>query len=447
MHLFDGYSLLLKVQLDGAANSATLSHRFLRSQAYQHFEETGRMRWREFGTPVPHRSLGERVAEVAGTILGTMGLSQGVTDNASVNVIPQPCGRVLAVTETVQGTYLVDVATLATLERVEFDDEIKGDLTTAHPSLLPSGELLNFISTVGSGFHIFTCPADQPTKRRRLASIPHRRPLSPSWIHDFPTSSNYTVIPEIPVYFNLPALMGFGSTEHLFLDWAPEEGALLHVVDVHTGQVRQFSTPTFFVFHWVNAFESDDGRYLHLDACVYEDLAVVNDLLLARLRAPEGAAAPQISPAHLRRLTIDLQAPEGAPPPCWVPLQRDESAYGHFVEFPAVRPADRGVKYRHAWAACAVRPTNAANAIARFDIQEGTCQVWHEPGGLVGEPVFVAAPRGAESSAEGVVVAVVNQADGRSALLLLDGSTHAEVARAVLPHGVASGFHGAWLPA
>ena len=63
----------------------------------------------------------------------------------------QPGGRVLAVTETVQGTYLVDVATLDTLDRVEFDDEIKGDLTTAHPSLLPSGELLNFISTVRDG--------------------------------------------------------------------------------------------------------------------------------------------------------------------------------------------------------------------------------------------------------------------------------------------------------
>jgi carotenoid cleavage dioxygenase-like enzyme len=61
--------------------------------------------------------------------------------------------------------------------------------------------------------------------------------------------------------------------------------------------------------------------------------------------------------------------------------------------------------------------------------------------------VFVAAPPGAGSSAEGVVVAVVNQADGRSALLLLDGGTHAEVARAVLPHGVTNGFHGAWLPA
>lgn len=27
VHLFDGYSLLLKVQLDGAANAATVSHR------------------------------------------------------------------------------------------------------------------------------------------------------------------------------------------------------------------------------------------------------------------------------------------------------------------------------------------------------------------------------------------------------------------------------------
>lgn len=35
-----------------------------------------------------YESLGERLSDIANTVLGTMGLSQGVTDNASVNVIP-----------------------------------------------------------------------------------------------------------------------------------------------------------------------------------------------------------------------------------------------------------------------------------------------------------------------------------------------------------------------
>lgn len=99
------------------------------------------------------------------------------------------------------------------------------------------------------------------------------------------------------------------ETEHIFMDWRPQDGARLHVVDLETGAVRVFETDPFFVFHWsvavasrgesclvccffsaqsctesreraplptarasrlaprrANAFESADGRSLHLDA-------------------------------------------------------------------------------------------------------------------------------------------------------------------------------------
>ena len=47
------------------------------------------MRWREFATPVQTDSWVEAAGGVLSTLLGTMGLTQGVTDNASVNVVPQ----------------------------------------------------------------------------------------------------------------------------------------------------------------------------------------------------------------------------------------------------------------------------------------------------------------------------------------------------------------------
>jgi carlactone synthase/all-trans-10'-apo-beta-carotenal 13,14-cleaving dioxygenase len=60
------------------------------SEAWKHYAATGKMRWREFATAPKYDSLGERLSDIANTLLGTMGLSQGVTDNASVNVIPLP---------------------------------------------------------------------------------------------------------------------------------------------------------------------------------------------------------------------------------------------------------------------------------------------------------------------------------------------------------------------
>ena len=80
--------MLLKLDLDGGANTATASRRFVESEAWKHYRDTGKMRWREFATAPKYGSLWEQAADVASTLLGTLGLSEAVTDNASVNVVP-----------------------------------------------------------------------------------------------------------------------------------------------------------------------------------------------------------------------------------------------------------------------------------------------------------------------------------------------------------------------
>ncbi|GAB4823966.1 hypothetical protein N2152v2_011012 [Parachlorella kessleri] len=453
-HLFDGFSLLGKFELDGATNSVTASHRFLQSVAYQHFRRTGRLKWREVGTPRPHDNLWDAVLDVAQTLLGVLGWGDGVTDNASVSLVPQPNGRCLALTETLPGTFLVDVASLATLERVRYKDGIRGDITTAHPTLLPNGDLINFLSTVrlnhwvGGGFTLYRQAAADPYTRQRLAQIPPRHAFAPAWVHDFPSSLNYTVIPEMPLYFNLWTLLTGAKNEHMFMDWKPEEGSLIHIVSHKTGQVKCFRAPPFFVFHWANAWESEDGRYLFLDGAVYDDARVVGDLYLAPVRA--GYSQGQgISQSHYRRLKIDLLAPNGSEVGSdWELLVADESSYGHFCEFPAVSPTCRGRPYRFAYATCATRPTNAGNSLVKFDNQLRTCKVWHEPGSLVGEPIFVPTPGPAGQAEDaGAVLATLTQADGMTALLVLDGVTFEETARAVLPYSLPSGFHGCFVPA
>jgi carotenoid cleavage dioxygenase-like enzyme len=46
------------------------------------------------------------------------------------------------------------------------------------------------------------------------------------------------------------------------MDWAPQDGTTLHVVDLRDGSRRSFRAPPCFVFHWANAFESPDGRWV-----------------------------------------------------------------------------------------------------------------------------------------------------------------------------------------
>jgi hypothetical protein len=40
-------------------------------------------------------------------------------------------------------------------------------------------------------------------------------------------------------------------------------------------QTKTYHAPPFLVTHWVNAFESSDGRYLHLDACCTDTPALL----------------------------------------------------------------------------------------------------------------------------------------------------------------------------
>ena len=355
--------------------------------------------------------------------------------------------RVWALTETVAGTYEIDIDTLQTLGRVRYNDSLRGDLTTAHPTVLHNGDVINLLSAPGSGFTVFRQSSGSPT-REVIANVPHRRPISPAWVHDFPGSNTHIVIPETPLYFNLGSLISGAETDHIFLDWRPKEGTKLHVVRVADGFVRTVTAPTCFVFHWANAFESENGCLLHIDGAVYEDPTIVNHLTLANVRA--GALqGPELPISRLQRLTIDLNdGAEASTSGAWEPLVQDETTYGSFVEFPCVNPNYRGKDYQYAWGTAAVRPTNVNNALAKFNVRSKACeQLWHEGGGVVGEPIFVPRPGGVAED-DGVVISVVTQGDGCAALLILDGQTHKEVARAVLPAPVkiTNGFHGVFIP-
>ena len=40
-------------------------------------------------------------------------------------------------------------------------------------------------------------------ERQEIAKIPLSQFPAPSWIHDFPITKNYVVVPETPIYFNM----------------------------------------------------------------------------------------------------------------------------------------------------------------------------------------------------------------------------------------------------
>lgn len=357
-------------------------------------------------------------------------------------------------TETVSGTYKIDPDTLETVSKVSYDDEIRGALTSAHPHILRNGDLINYVSVPGDGFTVYKLNASSSSsapKRRTIAKIPHKRPISPAWIHDFPGTETHIILPETPLYFNLGSMLTNIDTDYIFLDWKPSEGSNLHIVDINTGDVHVVETDPFFAFHWANAFTSEDGTHMYIDGCVYEDPEIVSHLMLNRVRAAEDdPSAKELPPSSLRRLVLRrdasgyalVRASDGS---SWHRLSDDESTdFGDFAEFPTVAPSAKGREHRYIWGSAAVRPTNVSNALIKFDTVQKKSMWWHEPGSLPGEPCFIPAPNAA-SEDDGVLLTVVTQASGSSALVVLYASSMQEVARFECPFGLTTGFHGIFI--
>ena len=72
-----------------------------------------------------------------------MNSDAGFTDNATVNTVPLPHGELLAVTETVKGSYRINIDNLQMIERAEFRGKMPGDLITAHPAVCSDGTIYN----------------------------------------------------------------------------------------------------------------------------------------------------------------------------------------------------------------------------------------------------------------------------------------------------------------
>ncbi|KAK9831473.1 hypothetical protein WJX81_008489 [Elliptochloris bilobata] len=428
-HLFDGYAMLVSFSMEGGRVHVT--QRYVESEAWKGFRDTGRMEFAEYGTPL---LLARGIPKL---LAGVTGLGQGFTDNASVNVLPGAArGELVAVTESVAGTFRIDERTLRTLGRVKYSDGIKGDLNTAHPTLQRDGSIINLAIGFGTDMTLYR-QAAAGAPREVLARIPLSKWPTPSWIHDFPVTPNYAVIPEQPCFFNIKAAVA-GGAEYVMFDWCPERRTRLHLVPLAGGAVRTFDAPAYFTFHYLNAFESADGRSLCFDFPWFEDPIMLNNLYLDVMRS-NGST---ICSSPLRRITLPL---DGSSTEARVEsLMRDDASY-IFAEMPRVNPKVKGLEYRFAYGLAAKPPCAFGNGLAKFDVVAGEATLWHEPGCIPGEPVMVPRP-GAQDEDDGVVLSVVVGADGRSFLLALDARGFTEVARAQLPYGVPYGFHCAFTP-
>jgi carotenoid cleavage dioxygenase len=404
-HLFDGDGMVHAVEIqDGRAR---YRNRWVRSKGLEAERRAGHAL---FGGLSDFRMPPEDVMAEAGPMKNT----------ANTHVW-RHAGRIFALMEAGRPTEITPE--LETLGEYTFDDRLQGPMT-AHPKTDPeTGELLFFGY---SPFPPFVRLHVADAAGRLVTSVPVDLPAA-VMMHDFAVSRDRVVFFDLPALFDVQALLSGGSG----IRWEPSNGARIGVLDradLHA-PVRWFDMDPFWMFHVLNAY--DDG-----------DAVVVEGCRAPRLNVAFGdeELGEPVRPM-LHRWRIDLA----------VGRVTEEALDDRAGDFPRLNDDHAGLPARYGYVA---NPRSwgetkvAFEGVVKHDLVAGTSVVHsYGPTAVAGEAAFAPDPDRSTEDGGWLLNFVYDEADGTSALVVVDAEAMEEVARVHLPRRVPLGFHGNWLAA
>jgi carotenoid cleavage dioxygenase-like enzyme len=392
------------------------ANRYLRTQCHAHVKERAEMYGKQFGVDPCRQLFGRHFSE----------FSPNVTDNANVNVT-RLADRFLALVESPVAVEF-DPRTLETLGHFPFAEVVPGQISSPHPQHdVPRRVLLNHTTAMGHpGHYNVWSVADGSTAQRLLASVPADPPC---YMHSFGMSERYLVFAEFPVIIDADEFL---RPDTAFLEcfrWAPERGTRFVVVDKADGTVvRTCQTDAFFAFHHINAFERGSEIVVDITAT-----PTPYGTVLGLPPSPDQLDI-ELQGNQLRRYTLPLTGPGAA---------GYEVVSEACIEMPRINTERAGMRdYRYVYGLGRSPSSRVMSNVTKADLRSGAVTAWQDRGCFPGEPVFVPAP-GATAEDDGVVLAgVLDMRKGTSFMVVLDGSSFTELARAEVPHHIPSDLHG-----
>lgn len=415
-HWFDGYAMLHKFSFQNG--QVSYAGKFLETKAHQTAEEEGRITYTEFATD-PCRSLFQRAMAV---------FNHNPTDNAKVS-IAHFADHFIALTETpIQVEF--DTDTLKSVGVFNFEEELVGQMTTAHPHFFDD-HMFNVVTRFGARSQYRAYRVDSGMNRTRIGAVNTRKP---AYMHSFGMTENYIIVTEFPLVVNPLSLLFWLKPFIENFNWEPERGTPFYVFNRHTGElVGKYDYDPFFAFHHVNAFEKDNE--IVMDIAAYPDADIVthyylNRLQDATLRLPHGTMQRFILPLNGTKVRSKQLSDVCIELPHFDYANYKTNADYHYVYGIGIHAENQEGFY---------------NQLVKIDVQTGQHNIWYQPDTYPGEPIFVPDPD-RQSEDHGVLLSIVLDASqGTSFLLVLDARSMQEIARAVLPQAVMFGFHGIYV--
>jgi carotenoid cleavage dioxygenase-like enzyme len=349
--------------------------------------------------------------------------------NANIT-IQEYADKMVALTESPLPV-IFDAKTLGTLGAFTFQDLLPvGQWEAAHSQLdVSAGETVSYCIQFGEKTsYIIWKLAGHQANREIIAEIPVE---FPAYMHSFALTEHYVILVAFPFIVNPLNLMEQKKPFIFNYKWTPKNGTIYYIVDRSTGEVSTIKGDPFFAFHHINAFDKDGNIFI--DIVTYPNADIID---VAAGRITDENKIKESEKTKIERFTISMAGKS---------LSR-ETLFDQTTEMPRV-PADRTAhEYRYSYLIDVAFPTSIKDqrSLYKVDAETKTAKSWSEQGCSPGEPIFVPRPNSQAEDDGAVLSLVLDFANHRSFLLILDAKDLSEFARVEAPHAIPLGLHGLW---
>lgn len=257
------------------------------------------------------------------------------------------------------------------------------------------------------------------------------------WPHDIGMTKNYTIIHDLPYFFD-PELLKQGVRQGKFHHDIPSRFGIVPRFG-RSEDVKWFEAKPSWVMHLANCYE--EGDWVIQDGCLWPDLVKppvsteAHDIY-ARIRRNVDATA---TGAHMYRWMFNMVT--GA--------VKEFPIDDEVTEFPVVSNDFQGKAYRYSYNATFLPGEWLLTGLKRYDLVSGdTNRLMFGEGRFGSEPAIARSlsANGREDDGYGITFVTDMTADRSEAVVFrLDDLEAGPVCRIILPERISVGTHAAWV--
>ncbi len=446
-HWFDGIGVVHRFYIDSSTGTVLYKNRRVNKEYIEAAENASSKqdyKATTFGAQDPCRS-----------VLGSLfqywkpftkhPVTKEIPYNISVTLERLPNAGSLVSRSDMNYSAVLDIDTLDVARKLTFSDfnpGLSGIASAAHGVIDPdSGSYLNYTHEYGPNqeYVVFETKEDET---RILAKIKERS----VYVHSFAVTKKYVVFMFYSAPINFLELLKDPTTFATAIDQNSKLRVKFYVISRADAKVTAvYDADPFFCFHNINAYDKDDQ--VVIDLVKYEDASVIDKLYLDEMMNAKSTL--KSTPV---RFTIDnikeaaaAYKNDGKPVARLVPKPLTQNAD---IELPRIPDSLITRPYRYAYGVSNTgipAPAPLFNSLVKLDTENGEVVYYTPRDGACGEPIFVADPLGTGED-DGVLLSVVlDKAEEKSFMVIVDARTMKEVARATVPQAVPFGFHGQFM--